>query len=285
MARLRMAVVQTICTLLSATSLAMDSSNEVSFKLYRGYVIVAHGSIGGLKNLNFLVDTGAVPSVVDLRIARKLHLRGQKGRVEVPTKTLPTETVVVPDLALGPSHVTELPVIVQDLSFAEEALGTRVDAMIGFDLLGQSAFTIDYESKKLIFGPIDRSFSTVPYAPGLPYAIVILQVGKERLKILVDTGASNLVLFQSHVLSCRPAINTVGRETWTSMGGDMSVAKAQLAAAYLGDMSWGKRMAYITENSASQPSELAGLLGTIALGRRVAFDPVRKVVAWEPRDR
>ena len=58
---------------------AADSPNEVPFKLYRGYVIVVRGSIGGLKNLNFLVDTGAVPSVVDARIARKLHLRGQAG--------------------------------------------------------------------------------------------------------------------------------------------------------------------------------------------------------------
>ena len=60
------------------------------------------------------------------------------------------------------------PVIVQDLSFAEKALGIRVDAMIGFDVLGQSPFTIDYESRKLVFGPVDPSFSTVPYSRACP---------------------------------------------------------------------------------------------------------------------
>jgi hypothetical protein len=279
------AVGLTALALLPTITSAFNNSNEVPFKLYRGYVIVVRGSIGGLKNLNVLVDTGAVPSVVDLRIARKLHLRGQTGRVDVPTKTLTTERVIVSDVQLGPSHAKALPMIVQDLSFAEEALGIRVDAMIGFDLLGQSPFTIDYDSKKLTFGPVDPSFLTVAYAPGLPYAIVILQIQQERLEILVDTGASNLVLFQSGVRNCRRAINIVGRETWSSMGGEIPVAKAQLTAAYLGNVSWGQRVAYIPDNSDTQPSGLAGLLGTLALGQRVAFDPVRNVVAWEPRER
>ena len=85
----------TAWALLSATSWAADSQT-VPFKLYRGYVIVVRGSIGSLKSLNFLVDTGAVPSVVDPRIASKLQLRGQQGQVDVATKTLTTEQVIVP---------------------------------------------------------------------------------------------------------------------------------------------------------------------------------------------
>ena len=68
------------------------------------------------------------------------------------------------------------------------------------------------------------------------------------------------------------------------MGGDMPVARAQLVDAYLGQYSWGQRIAYIPDNSANQPSGLSGLLGTVALGKRVAFDTERKVVAWEPRE-
>ena len=182
MGRVRMAALLTAWTLSSAFTWAADSPNKVPFKLYRGYVIVVRGSIGGLKNLNFLVDTGAVPSVVDARIAQKLHLRGQPGRVDVPTKTLATERVTVPDVEVGPSHVGELPVIVQDLSFAEEALGTRVDAMIGFDVLGQSPFTIDYESRELVFGPVDPSFSTVPILPAYPMRLCFCTFSRKRLK-------------------------------------------------------------------------------------------------------
>ena len=66
------------------------------------------------------------------------------------------------------------------------------------------------------------------------------------------------------------------------MGGEISVAKAELSAAYLGNVPWGERVAYIASND-SHLSGPAGLLGTVTLGKRVAFDPVRKVVAWQQR--
>jgi Aspartyl protease len=283
MRRISIVAALTALSFSSTIALALEGRDEVPFKLYRGYVIVVRGSIGGLKNLNLVVDTGAIPGVLDARIARRLHLQGRPERVDLPIKTLATERVTVPNVEVGPTHVDELSMIVQDLSFAEEALGTRVDGMIGFDVLGQFPFTIDYESRKLVFGPVDPSFVIAPYSPDLPYAIVLLHVQQETLGILVDTGASNLVLFQRGVRNCRSAINTVGRETWVSMGGDMPVAKAQLIDAYLGGMPWGQRVAYITENSTNQPIGLAGLLGTAALGKRVGFDPIRKVVAWEAK--
>jgi hypothetical protein len=283
MRRISMLAALTALALSSTIALALEGRDEVPFKLYRGYVIVVRGCIGGLKNLNLVVDTGAIPGVLDARIARRLHLQGRPERVDLPIKTLETERVTVPNVELGPTHVDELSMIVQDLSFAEEALGTRVDGMIGFDVLGQVPFTIDYESRKLVFGPVDPSFVTTPYSPDLPYAIVLLHVQQETLGILVDTGASNLVLFQRGVRNCRSAINTVGRETWVSMGGDMPVAKAQLLDAYLGGMPWGQRVAYIPENSTNQPIGVSGLLGTAALGKRVGFDPSRKVVAWEAK--
>jgi len=283
MRRISMLIALMTLASLSTIGLALKRRDELPFKLYRGYVIVVHGSIGGLTNLNLLVDTGAVPSVLDARIAHKLDLQGRPARVDVPTKTLATERVTVPDVEVGPLKIGQLSAIVQDLSFAGDALGIRVDAMVGFDVLGQSPFTIDYESRKLIFGPVDPSFVTTPYSPGLPYAIVLLRVQQDTLGILVDTGASNLVLFQRGVRNCRSAINTVGRETWVSMGGDMPVAKAQLLDAYLGGTPWGRRVAYITENSSNQPTGVAGLLGTVALGDRVGFDPIRKVVAWHAK--
>jgi hypothetical protein len=283
MRRISMLAALTALSFSSTIALALEGRDDVPFKLYRGYVIVVRGSIGGLKNLNLVVDTGAIPGVLDTRIARRLHLQGRPERVDLPSKTLATERVTVPNVELGPTHVDELSMIVQDLSFAEEALGTRVDGMIGFDVLGQFPFTIDYESRKLVFGPVDPSFVTAPYSPDLPYVIVLLHVQQETLGILVDTGASNLVLFQLGVRNCRSAINTVGRETWVSMGGNMPVTKAQLIDAYLGGMPWGQRVAYIPENSTNQPVGLAGLLGTATLGKRVGFDPIRKVVAWEAK--
>ena len=147
------------CYLVSLTSvpqveLAAHNRSEVPFKLYRGYAIVAHGSIGNMNNLNFLIDTGAVPSVLDRRIAERLHLIGTSENLSVFTQELKAERVSVQNVDLGPFHADTLPAVVRDLSFAEEALGTRVDAIIGFDLLNRNAFTIDYQFKKITVGPI-----------------------------------------------------------------------------------------------------------------------------------
>ena len=190
---MRIALLLTTCALLSMACSGSDGPNEVPFKLYRGYLIVVRGSIGGLKNLNFLVDTGAVPSVVDTRIARKLHLRGRKHRVDVPTKTLMTERVIVHDVGIG--------TFACDRTCDDRPGPVLRERVIGDpggcpDRLRRARSILLYHRLRSEEVPLragDRTFSTVPYSPGLPYAIVVLQVQQERLTILVDTGASNLV--------------------------------------------------------------------------------------------
>lgn len=277
------AVVLAACHVAPQVVLAADSTNEIPFKLYRGYAIVVRGSIGNVKNLNFLLDTGAVPSVLDRRIAQKLHLTGTVEKLSVFTQKLETERVIAPNVQLGSLHADALPVVVQDLSFAGEALGTRVDAMIGFDFLNQTAFTIDYESKKIVVGPIDPSLVAIPYHAGPGYAVVELKIQQQTLSLLVDTGASGLVLFAGATRDCPNAIKHLGSQTWSNMGGDIRVQQVQLQDAYLGSAAWGSREVFILEGAhASPPAGLRGLLGIVSLkAHRVAFDPEHKTLAWD----
>jgi predicted aspartyl protease len=271
-----------VCQAMPRTASAADNSKEVAFKLYRDYAVIVHGSVGNLKDLNFLVDTGAVPTVLDKRIASRLHLDTHEGELSVLTKKLSAQRAIAPKVRIGPLQVNNLSVVVHDLSFAEQALGTRVDAMIGFDLLGESPFTIDYRRRKITFGPVDPSFAAISYRPGLPYVIVDLQIQQEKIAIVVDTGASDLVLFESGIRECRAAISTMHERTWSNMGGDVRVREAQLANAHLGNMPWGVRPVFVLANNGESISGVAGVLGTVALkAERVGFDPVRKVLAWE----
>jgi predicted aspartyl protease len=267
--------------------LAASSTNEIPFKLYRGYAIVVRGSIGTAKNLNFLIDTGAVPSVLDRRIAQRLHLTGTVEKLSVFTQKLETERVIVPEVNLGPLHSEALPAVVRDLSFAEEALGTRVDAIIGFDFLNQSAFTIDYQSKKITVGPTDPSLVAIPYHAGPGYAVVEMKIQRQTLLLLVDTGASDLVLFESATRDCPNAIKNVSSQTWSNLGGDIRVQQVQLEDAFLGSTPWGTQDVFILPDSGgNQPGGLCGLLGVASLkARRVSFDPERRVFAWDPESR
>jgi len=169
------------------------------------------------------------------------------------------------------------------MGFAEQALGTRVDAMIGFDFLGQTAFTIDYLSRKIVFGPIDTSMAATPYQSRPGYVVVEMQIQQRHLLLLVDTGASDLIFFESGVRDCLAAIQIVGSRTWSNIGGEVRVKQVQLAGAALGIMPWNQRDAFILEGTGGKPpAGLDGLLGVTSLkARRVAFDPDRKLFAWD----
>ena len=54
-----------------------ETTTEAPFELYQHHLIVTKGSIGALNARNLLIDTGTIPSVVDGRIARKLHVQAE----------------------------------------------------------------------------------------------------------------------------------------------------------------------------------------------------------------
>ena len=125
----------------------------VGFDLYHGYLIVARGSAGPMKGLTFLLDTGASPTVLDPRLARKLHLEQFPASISVLGGSVQAEAAIVPSLNFGPMQRDNVPVLIEDLSFLQKALPVRVDGVIGLDVLGQSAFVIDYASREIHFGP------------------------------------------------------------------------------------------------------------------------------------
>ena len=51
---------------------------SLHFDLLERHLIVVHGSIGSIDGLKLLIDTGAIPSMVDRKIARKLGLEVQE---------------------------------------------------------------------------------------------------------------------------------------------------------------------------------------------------------------
>ena len=79
------------------------------------------------------MDTGAYPSVIDQKIAHNLGLAEQPSRVNLSNTSVQARIVVLPSLLLGPVRVESLPVLTQDLSFFQKALGQKVDA-IGMDV-------------------------------------------------------------------------------------------------------------------------------------------------------
>ena len=262
-----------------------EPAPQIPFRLHRGFAVVVRGSIGTAKNLNFLIDTGASPSVVDLRVARKLHLALSSGRLSTFTQKVVVEEAIAADVRLGPFRANELRVLVHDLSVLEETLGVRVDAMIGYDFLDQGPFTIDYLSRTIFFGPIDPQLETIPYVGSLPYVVVGMRVQGEELPLLVDTGAHDLIVFEDGLGAIGTTPLGKPSRTWTNLGGAINVKPLDFSRSFLGAMPWADRGAFLLQDSRTTYSAgFKGLLGVAALQTaRVGFDPARRLFAWESK--
>ena len=69
-----MKFVVAVLSLLLTLGLAAQEPAEVPFRLIDGWAIVLEGTLGGVPHQKLLIDTGAVPSAINLKLARQLSL-------------------------------------------------------------------------------------------------------------------------------------------------------------------------------------------------------------------
>jgi hypothetical protein len=255
-----------------------NQSDTVHFDLYRDYLIVVRGSAGPLKGLNFLLDTGASPTVLDRRVAEKLQLDQLPASIAVVGGSVPAAQATAPTLEVGPAHRDNVPVLVEDLSFFQKALPVRIDAVVGLDLLGQSAFEIDYGARQILFGSIPVLSNKLPLRleAGLP--IVEAQVNHHSAHLMVDTGASSLVMFEPpaprpmRVSEVMPTPGTIG---------EFDRKQVWLPSLTLGEAEFGKKPALLVPSRSNEAQDFDGLMSPAALGiTKVAFDLGRGMLTF-----
>jgi predicted aspartyl protease len=268
-----------------------EAPNDLRFELYLGYTIVVKGSMGELQKLNFIIDTGAVPSIVDARVARKLGLEGVAASVSVFSREVPVEEVVVPRVRVGPVKANSVRALVHDLGFLERRLGVRIDAMIGLDVLGGQDFSIDYSKRRIAFEMLTGKANSpaadephVPFERGPGFVTVQIQIQGRPLRLMVDTGTNDLVLFASKVQGRLAGAKTVGTKTKTTLGGEGHLAVVELAGASMGSIELPGQRALLLDGEGPSSANLDGLLGIVALGvARITFDFEHDTFRWKPR--
>src|SRR5262249_33725943 len=133
------------------SSVPSETSAAVPFQLTSDFLVVVEGQVGDIGGLKFIVDTGATRSVIDRKLAGKLHLRRHVGKIMNFDRYIPIEWADVPDLRMGPLRAADLRITVVDLAEYSEFTKT-VDGIIGLDLLSRTdKLTIDYSEKRLYF--------------------------------------------------------------------------------------------------------------------------------------
>jgi predicted aspartyl protease len=99
----------------------------------------------------FAVDTGASSTVVSPEVAEILRIE----RERIPELTgaggsMQAFTGIVRSLAVGNAEMKDLAVVIADfLAMLSQAIGTKLDGIIGYNFLKEFKVTIDYPSETL----------------------------------------------------------------------------------------------------------------------------------------
>ena len=275
----------TLCVLSFGTDISVPTTRptrqvaEIPFKVYQGYLIVVEGQIGNLGHQNLLLDTGSNPSMIDSSVSAKLGLQGTARDLAVFNKSVASESIKLPDLQFGPVRRQNLPVMVANLSLIGSRLGTRIDALIGLDVLGGINFTVDYPKRRIFFrASIERY--TAPFTAGQQFITVNLRSGGRQLHLLLDTGTPQLVLFESHLRDVDYVWSgAIG--SGQNVAGDVRFETVVLPQARIGTQNVGPQRASVVTSRTGIESDLDGLMGVSCLRpKRVSFDFERQLLGW-----
>jgi hypothetical protein len=272
------AVVATV--LLSGTSLlSVETVSEVPFELYQHHLIVAKGSIGPLNGLSLLIDTGTIPSIVDDRIARKLRVQAEPSTLVAFGQSVSHQSAMFDGLRIGARQPSRVPAGISNLSYLE---GVRIDAIVGLDVLARTSFSIDYRKHVLKFSADGREESVAPLELVWPFLTVQMTIGGQQVRLLVDTGSSDLVLFKSRMPSALSPFPWRGDKTVQYAFGAARLQRLDLRQVRLGARVWDRLPAWALDRLLDgYPPSIDGVLGVLALGcRRVQFDFEKSEFGW-----
>jgi hypothetical protein len=189
---------------------------------------------------------------------------------------------VLPSVQIGAVRAEFLPVLIRDLVFFQKGLGIRIDAVIGLDLLSLGNFSIDYTTKRIVFGAAPLSGSSVPFQTAPPWLAVRMEVDGVSIHLLLDTGASGIFLFQSRIRDRLPQLIGLGERKSSNMGGDFRLQRVRLATTNFGETDFGQQNAFVVEDQEDESRDFDGLLAPSALGlKQVAFDFQRRTFSWK----
>ncbi|HEV2989978.1 MAG TPA: retropepsin-like aspartic protease [Candidatus Angelobacter sp.] len=260
---------------------------EVSFQLIDGWAIVLDGTLGGLHYQKMLIDTGAVPSAISTRVAKRLGLVGSVQELSLMNRSMEVERVRVPEVQLGAVAVGALDMVAMDLGRIEHALNTRIDAVVGLDLLGRQNFSLDYRRKKLVFGTNTHAAAIpfqVKHEAGGIYILIPLDSAGEKLQVLLDTGTRDLMLFRRRLGDSLKQLPILAQDFNLNAGGKDSLAEVEMQLVNVGPISRHKQKAYVWTTPERNLRDFDGLLGPTALGATtVTFDFDRHLVSFETR--
>ncbi len=262
-----------------STRSSTETNAEVPFELYQHHLVVTKGSVGGLNGRNLLIDTGTIPSMVDTRIARKLNLHPEPSILVAFGQQVRMQSATLDGFRIGSLQSGPVSAGVGDLSFLQ---GIRIDAIVGLDVLARTNFGIDYRTRTLTFGPRGREDQVAPLEIVWPFVTVRMTMAGQPIRLLIDTGSGDLVLFKTRMPAALSNPLERGDKIVQYGSGPAHLRRLDLRSPSLGAYMWDNLSAWALDRVPDgYPPSIDGVLGVRALGcQRVHFDFDRGVFGW-----
>ncbi len=279
-------LIVTAAVLFSTLAHGAGVPDEIPFKLVQGFGIVVRGEVGSMSNLNFLLDTGAVPSVLSERVASQIGATGVKGSFALLDNNSTAEYVTVNDVRFGWVRASALPMVVLDLESLSHLLGVRIDAIVGLDVLDRQTFSIDYKHRRIMPGLSGNTRHVLPVEVyvrgGAPYWVLPITLGGQTFRVLLDTGANDLALFAVH--AARSVADTPnGPIKPAKVTSEIETRALRPSVMVMGDVSFKKQLAVeMAKPRGTALPEIDGVLGPTSVGiTRVEFDWEHMCMRWD----
>jgi hypothetical protein len=254
---------------------------EVPFELYNENLIIVKATIGAVKNVNMILDTGTSPSAVTKKMADRLKLQGKTESLQTLNGTILTQSVILPYIQFGPLNAHSSRVVVQDISFLERSLGISLGGIVGLDILSTGDFTIDYRRRKIIFGPIATSEKTVRFETQVPFLSVKANIKGEEVRLLIDSGTWGLLVYRNRLLAAPGQLRCDPNASISTAGGTAQIRWLR-ALVSLGKNNLGVRNVAIADVDSDPQNGFDGLLGFAKMGfRKVSFDFEHGLFGWD----
>jgi Aspartyl protease len=255
-------------------------ADEVSFELVAGYLVVVNGSIGPLRGLKFVLDTGATHSAVSSKIAEQLGLRHVAGKVFNIDKVVQTDWAALPEVEFGPIQANQVPVMITDLDYFK-SLGSHVDAVIGLDLLRRKNFSIDFGARKLRFGQLETGRHSIPMLWDDISLSVQAEANGRLLHVILDSGAPGPMFYEERLENRAVDYRIEEEDYGYRINGVLRLTRGRVRKLQLGGSDL-RRTVFLTHSPAKGVMDgVDGFLGLSALNaRRINFDFETNTFSW-----
>jgi hypothetical protein len=259
-------------------------ANAMSMSVVGGYFIVVRAGIGERRDLNFLLDTGATTSAIDRKLAERLGLATRASQMVNFDKTLRVEWCILPELAYGPEHATNIKVAVEDLRYLR-ASGAAVDGVIGWDLLRRHSFRLDFANKRVVFGSGATAISateahSVPFRESSLFLTVPIDLDGRQVWMIADTGMGGAMFYEPQLEA-----TSYLREasiSGSSVGGKVESQIALVPRLRIATQDLDRQVYVVRAPNSPLLDGVAGYLGIASLNaKQVTFDLDRGVLSWQ----